>query len=362
MRAIPIIDRYISRMFLNSLIMATAAFLVIFLVVDVVENIDKFIDAHARLPIAIAYYFYNLPFFLSLSLPIAMLLASVLAFGGLARHNELGALLSSGVSLYRLALPVLIIGAAISLLAFAFGETVVIEAVRARNAVAQEHLKTKTRRSSIRENIFFQDAEDRSVAIASYDLATGIAHRVSIIHYQGNRVTKRIDAESMRWEPEARRWTLETVVLRKFTGDNEGISKAALIDTVRLQVTPDILKKNPRKPEEMSYWELADFVRTLRHNNMDTRRWDVNLHFKLAFAFTNFIVVLFGVPLAAPKRHGGVAFGVGMGLFVTFAYYGLIKFGQTLGLRYLLPPIPAVWLGNAVFLCLGLLFLWKVRK
>jgi len=125
---------------------------------------------------------------------------------------------------------------------------------------------------------------------------------------------------------------------------------------------PEDIVKTDLNPETMRYQELAYFIRRLNESGNDARKWEVNRHFKLAFPFTNLIVILFGVPLAAMKQRKGITFGAGMSLLVIFIYYGFTKFGQVLGYKGILSPLWSVWLGNIVFFIAGAYLLYKIRQ
>ncbi len=99
-----------------------------------------------------------------------------------------------------------------------------------------------------------------------------------------------------------------------------------------------------------------------KENGVDATRWEVQRHFKVAFAFTNLIVVLFGIPLVVMRPKSGLAFGGGISFLVIFSYYAFIKFGQSLGINGVMDPLTSAWLGNVVFIIGGLLLLFSVRK
>ena len=88
----------------------------------------------------------------------------------------------------------------------------------------------------------------------------------------------------------------------------------------------------------------------------------IPIFFKISFAFTNLIVVLFGLPLVVIKPRGGLTFGAGMSFLVIFFYYAFIKFGQSLGFKGILEPMISAWIGNVVFSIGGLLLLFLTRK
>ncbi|MCK5330934.1 MAG: LptF/LptG family permease, partial [Candidatus Marinimicrobia bacterium] len=113
---------------------------------------------------------------------------------------------------------------------------------------------------------------------------------------------------------------------------------------------------------ELNYADIKQFIAQLDENGVDTTRWEVVRDFKISFAFTNLIVVLFGLPLVLLKPKGGLSFGAGMSVLVIFSYYAFIKFGQSLGYKGIIEPIYAAWMGNVVFSIGGILLLLGVRK
>ena len=112
----------------------------------------------------------------------------------------------------------------------------------------------------------------------------------------------------------------------------------------------------------MNFADLTARIDQLKKNGVDTTKWEVDRLFKISFAFTNLIVVLFGLPLVVMKSKGGLSFGVGMGIFVIFIYYAFIKFGMSMGYKGIMPPLAAAWMGNVIFSIGGLLLLVFARK
>ena len=113
---------------------------------------------------------------------------------------------------------------------------------------------------------------------------------------------------------------------------------------------------------DSNYNELTERIVQLKENGVKTTRWEISRYFKISFAFTNLIVVLFGLPLVVIKPRGGLTFGAGMSFLVIFFYYAFIKFGQSLGFKGILEPMLSAWIGNVVFSIGGLLLLFFARK
>ena len=119
-----ILDRYLIRQFCFALIFSLIAFWVIFLVVDLVEHVDKYIDKQASVSLVIKYYLYFTPYILVLSLPVAMLLSCLFSLGQLAKHNELTAMKSAGISLHRILLPLFVLSFLISVFVIGFSGSI----------------------------------------------------------------------------------------------------------------------------------------------------------------------------------------------------------------------------------------------
>ena len=119
-----ILDKYIIKQFKNSLFFILLAIWLMFLLVDLIDHLDTYMDKHAALFSVIKYYIFYSPFVLILTLPIAMLLATLFSIGQLSRRNEITAMKSVGISLNRILLPVFLLGLLVSFLTMIAGEAV----------------------------------------------------------------------------------------------------------------------------------------------------------------------------------------------------------------------------------------------
>ena len=357
------LDSYIFTKFITTLAMTSAAFLVIFFIVDLVENLRKILDSDAPAITAALFSLLNLPWLFNISLPIAVLLASVITFATLEKYNELVSIKSAGVSLYRLVVPMIILGIVISIFSFYFGEIVVIKSSRKRFDIARKYSLKGSKREALRKfNINFQEGKNRNLSIGVYKFKDMKGERINIQYFRNESLFQRLDAAEMIWDEEKSKWIFMNVILRRFEGEKEIILSSEMVDTIDIRVTPASLKEENRKPEEMSYWELGKFVKNLEANGIEARNWKINHIFKISLSFTNFVIILIGIPMAVGRVNSGIAFGVGMALLTSFLFYGLIKFGQTLAKQGILDPMVGVWLGNGIFLFLSIVLIIKSRK
>lgn len=359
-----LIDRYVLKKFLLIFALSLLAFLVIFNVIDLIEKLDKFLKVQMPPSLIATFYLYQLPYYSNLAIPMALLLAAVFTIGLLAKHNELAAIKSSGISLYRLSIPLLLTGVLFSIGSFLFEDSIVIPANRLRMDIEANNLRRRKFAKKVTfTNVMYQDSPNCNIVLANFSTRDNTAHRVTIQYRDQFKLVRRIDARKMVWLPDNELWQLIDYKVRTFDDNgNEYVHSTANDTLIRFNLQPEDIVKTELNPETMRYQELAYFINRLRESGNDSRKWEVNLHFKLAFPFTNFIVILFGIPLAAVRPRKGIAFGAGMSLLVIFIYYGFIKFGQVLGYKGILSPLLAVWFGNILFLLAGGYLLYKIRQ
>lgn len=356
-----LIDRYFLSYFLTILLLAVGASIVIFVVVDLVEHLDKFIDRRVPLGSVLQYYSLYLPYVIYLILPVGMLLASLFSMGHFMKTNEFLAMKASGISFYRLFAWVLLLGVLLSGGDLALGETVVPFTNKIRLDIYRyEVQKIPKPTTSRRGRIYLQNSPTEFVYIDYYDPQPRTAFRVTIQTVVHDRLTRRIDAERMDYRDE--RWVLYRVRDLTFRGDQINEVKKDDMDGSFLTFLPRDLLSVQTAPEEMNYYELQDFIDKLLRSGNKAVKWIVDLNFKLSQPFTNLIIVIFGLPLAAMRQKGGIMVAFGIGLFVCFIYFGCLQITKIMGYNGTLSPHVAAWAANGIFGIAGVSLLFWVRK
>jgi lipopolysaccharide export system permease protein len=343
-----VLDKYLVKKFIINLFFSISAFVIIFLVVDLIENIDKFIDRDATVTQVILYYLYYIPYIINLTLPVAMLLACLFSLGSMSQHNEIVAQKSSGISLYRIFTPLFILAFILSIGAGFFNEFVVPWTNQARMDLyrydIQKHPKNKGAR---RNDIYLQDKGNRKISIAFFDGIKNEGKKISLQYFDGRRLLRRIDAEKFSWIDQ--HWVLHNVTERVFNDSALSVQKYVKNIQSDLTFKPASLLELQKQPEEMSFLELKEFIREMTAIGAEVRKWIVELYLKISYPFANFIIVLFGAPIAARKRRSGTAVGIGISLLICFIYFLFIRMGQVMGHQGTLEPWLGAWLGNILF-------------
>lgn len=365
------LDRYVSVQFLKSIVFAILAFSLIFILVDMIENLDDFIDQNVPTPIILLYYVYFLPRIFSLMVPVAVLLSALFVVGRLSSSNEMTIIKCAGVSLYRFMVPLLGIGLLVSLAMLAFDGWLVPRINAERLTLERDHLKKHLEMRG-RYNLFFQESNNRIVSLDYYDESSATARRVMMQQFDSGDPTillRRIDAERMAWREKDGEWVMFRGLRREFSPDTslpvqmqETVRGFDSLDIGRLVLTPEIILRMQQKPEEMGLEDFRSYIDRQRRAGSDIARLLVDYHGKIAFPFASLIVVFFGVPFASVKRRSGLAVQFGISIFLLFIYMVSQKLSQIFGYNGNIPPILAAWFPNLLFFVAGVVAMVRVEK
>lgn len=352
-----ILSRYIAGQIISSLVTVMIAVIGVYLVVDFIEKIDDFLEARVAMDKAAMYFAYKVPLIISQVLPVAILLAILVTFGLMAKHNEIVALQSSGVSHLVLLKPALIIGLVGSLLMFVLAEVAVPLAMVKANSIWLGQVKG-VNRVVTRQNDIWIKGPGRVLHIQYYHPETRTAFGLTVNLFDKNFVlVRRIDAKSARFHDG--KWILQDV-MDQFPGKDEKNFKVRLRDNldIDLGITLDDLKEVVKPTEEMSYAELRRAIKRIETEGYDTTAYRVDLYGKTAFPFVCLILSLMGVGIAGSGRiRDGLAASVTYGIGVAFLYWTFFSFSMSLGYGAILPPVVAAWLANGVFSILAVILL-----
>ena len=358
-----ILDRYLIKQFLQTILFGLITFTLIFVIIDLMENLDDIIDQNVPTTMILQYYLVFIPEMLRLTLPIAVLLACLFTVGKMSNLNELTAIKSSGVSLYRFMMPFVLTALLISLFAIYFGGYIVPIANKHKVYIEQTFLKKGIVHAG--GNIYFQDTKYRIVTISYYDVMHDQANRVSIQDFSESDISKmvsRIDAFRMSYDTLKNVWELSNGVKRYFSGNEQRTEKFAKLELKNLNFTPkDVIKKG-QKPEEMSLNELQSYAEDQLKTGNDPTRTLIEYHSRIAFGFTSLVVVLFGLPISAGKRRGGLALHFGINLAITFIYLVFMKVSQAFGKNGVLDPLLTAWFANIIFFTAAIFNIIRAQK
>ncbi|MFZ1291494.1 MAG: LptF/LptG family permease [Melioribacteraceae bacterium] len=351
------------KQFVQTVLFGLLTFTLIFVVIDMMEKLDDFIDANADSKIVIEYYIVFIPEIIRLMLPVSVLLGGLFTVGKLSNQNELTAIKSSGVSFYRFTLPFMSTAFVISLIAIYFGGYVVPEANKQRIFIEQNYLNKNMISSG--SNIYFQDSATRIVTITYFNIKMGKANRVSIQEFDDENISRmisRIDAQSMSYDSTKNVWNLNEGMQRFFFGGKDSVFNFEKLEIDYLSFTPEEIIQKQKIPDEMTLDELKKYASEQLNAGTDPTRIEIEYHSRIAFAFASFVVIMFGLTISANKRKGGTAIQFGINVLLTFVYLVFMKISQAFGKNGVFNPLLTAWLANIVFFIAGILNLIRIKK
>ena len=353
------LDRYVLNEFLKILSATAIGFPVLVIIIDVTENLNKYLQRHLPpMDIAKAYVF-GVPWTMFQVLPAAVLFATVFSIGGFTRHSEISAAKASGISFYRFIAPVAWGAAIATVLGLLLGA-----AMPAANSRRDTLLREKRSGDAVtRSNFTFATAQGRVYKVMLADANAGTLQHLEIDRkgHWPDYPSYVIYAGQAKWSG-GKGWMLDSGVLHVMTGDSSNLT--VTFDSLRdnaLTEPPKNLLANQKAPDEMGYVDLGNFIAAMERSGTDVNQLRVERMLKIAIPATCMIIMLFGAPLATSNQRGGAAYGVGVSLGTTVIFLMLVQLTQAIGGKGLVNPELAAWLPGMLFLAVGAALLARVR-
>jgi lipopolysaccharide export system permease protein len=371
-----LLDRYLLRELLIPLCYCLGGFLIFWIAGDLFNQLGSF-KSHRLLPGDVAeYYLVKAPEFLVLVTPIALLLALLYALSSHARYNELTAIRTAGVSLWRTCVPYLVVGLCFGLGSFAAGEFWVPNSSDLANQILARRLDAtgSAKDKDVQTNAHFKNARDRRIwEIDAYNFRTHVMTRPKVTTILPDGSSQWLTAElAMRVGGV---WTFYDVERFEFKPGEGAVSKLTLKTNVlavpEFTETPERINRELRinrrlsvraaRATELSIAEVLDYLRLHRDDLTPRDAWWLwtQLQEQIAAPWTCVVVVLIAVPFGATTGRRNVFAGVASGIVICFAYFILLRLGLALGSGGLLPAWVAAWLPNVSFALVGL---WMLRR
>jgi lipopolysaccharide export system permease protein len=341
-----VLDRYVTREFLRLFILFVIATPILFVLGDITDNIDSYMDRGLTFRHIGLGYIYQFPLFMLYSFPIAALIATVFTVGNMTRHSEMAAAKAGGISFFRVLAPLPILGIILTLVGIGMSEIVPL----GEQARARIHGEKQGRRTA-RQDFVYRSREGSVYAIRYLDVENGRIDGLTV-HKQGDEIenpTISIVADMALYDKDTG-WTLMNGYERRLMGPGKESGKAFDELRIALRDTPEELLAEPKDPEEMRYMELGEFIETMQRSGVEPRNLMVERAQKIAIPVATLIIILFAAPLANKSQRGGPAYGIGIALLITVLYLMMFRLSAAAGATGAVNTTVAAWLPNLLFL------------
>ncbi len=358
-----LLDDYILREFVTYLVMILTTFLILVLVFTFFELLSDILRNKIPLTIVGEYLLNVAPYLIYKTTPMSMLLAVLVTLGLMQKANELTAMKASGISIYRIVVPILLTGVLLAGALFFFDQFYLPAANRRHDALrniikgkpAQTYLRPDRRwivgqHDTIYYYQFFDSDRDQFARITAYEFEP-----------RSFQITRRIYAARAHWEDSLGRWIYEKGWDRAFHGPAIGSYKKFDVSTfAELSEPPAYFKKEVKQSSEMSYEELTRYIRDLEQSGFDVVRLKVQLQEKFAFPLITFVMAILAIPFALTTARRGALTGVAVAVGIAVAYTIVSSLFEAMGNLSQLPPLLAAWSPDLIFALVGGYMVLKV--
>jgi lipopolysaccharide export system permease protein len=327
------------------------------IIIDVFSFIDDIVKFRIPLTSIIAFYVYYIPAIFLQVTPMAALLSTIYVLSNLNKNNEIIAMKSSGISLWRVLAPILLIGVLISIVTFIVNDRVIPVSSKVSNYIRREELEKQKKSGAGRtvDSVAVYGAGNRILFARSYDTEKKVLTDIIMHeHDKKENLVSKITAQRAEWTGGT--WVFYKVIVWKIDNAGRILGDPVFYDEkeIPLKEGPGDFASRDWRSDYMSYRDLKSYINNFRGAGTKLiKGLLVDLHYKVSFCLISLIIIMIGAPFALVTTRGGVLIGIGMSVAIGLLYYAFIAMSLAFGKGGLLPPIVSAWLGNIVFAGLG---------
>ncbi|MFW5999675.1 MAG: LptF/LptG family permease [Halanaerobiaceae bacterium] len=353
-----IIDIYLSKQVLFPFLVGVAIIGIIMISGFLFEIADLIIVRDAPILDVMKILFYRIPQLIVDTIPLAILFSVMTGMGRLSRQNEFAALRMGGVSLFRLIVPLVLLGVIISGFTFFLSENVVPWANhRSQNLVRRTSLREKM--PNVREQEYFRGPDDMLYFVEEYDDEARELRNIVVFNKErSSDFPEIITAETGRIDGNL--WIMEQGLIHKYRDDGT-LSFETQFKDMEIEFDQDPVEffGNQKGTSEMSRRELREEIEVFRGSGIKVDSLLVEYYLKLSEPLAAFIFILVGVPLSLAQKNNRVS-SIILTIAIIFLYYVSLALFRSLGRNGVLPPVVAAWATTVIFAGVGVLLLvWR---
>ncbi len=352
-----ILDDYVLREFLTTFVLVLISLVMLFLVFTFFELLGDIIRNRTPL-VTVGEYLINLtPSMIYIITPLGVLVAVLVTFGVLTRTSELTAMKATGISLYRVMVPILVVAVLLAVALFIFDQSYLPGANRRQEAL-RSVIKGKPAQTFLRPDrkwIFGRQEPGKPGRIFYYQAFDPEHDRfanLTVFEFNPENfaLSRRIFASNAHWEPQLHQWILEQGWERRFDGEAvSSYSQFSVENFPEIDEQPQYFKKEAIQSQEMSFAELQRYIRDLGQSGFDTKRLSVQLNRKLADPLITLVMAVLAIPFALSMGKSGSLTGIAAAIGLAVAYWVVAGLFEALGVVNILPALLAAWSPDLLF-------------
>lgn len=352
-----ILTRYLVGQNLFLLSMCLGIGMGIYLITDLFDRIDDFVESGLGLGITVWYFVAKLPLILSQILPAVFLIAMVIQLGVMTRSREMTALNSGGVRPVQIYKPIVVYAIMLCLFQLFFSQMLGVWGLRESAAIWRDQVRKHSySKDTVRDIWFKQKDMVVEVGLAAPGEKTAQGIKIFVFGPKDESLVRIISAEKAAISKD--RWTLENGTAVE-SGSFATNSFKKLVMPIRQDLKDYLAVNRSDDPGKLPVWKLGQVIENLRKSGSNVERLKTIFHGKFSYSFSILTMAL--VALALYTFSGNIYLNIGLSLGLTFLFYAAHVLGGALGENGVVPPIIGAWFGNILFSTLAFMRLaWTV--
>ncbi|MBP5572759.1 MAG: LptF/LptG family permease [Bacteroidales bacterium] len=357
------IDFYILKKFIGTFFFAVSLLMVIIIVFDLSENIDAFLKHDAPWQrVAVDYYLTSIPYYINQFIHLFVFISVIFFTSKMANRTEVVAILSSGISFRRFLVPYVVGASLLALMSLYLGNFMIPHLNVIRREFKDQYIEHLVKSSG--RNIHIQTDKDEYVYVETYDMRRELGYRFAIERYRDNELVYKMASDVIYHDSvDDNKWRIDNYTERYIDGDRETIVNGRRLDTVIPNLKGTDFYNLKEDFEEMAFFELRDHIALMKQRGLEgVRRYEVEMHQRMAQPAALLILTLIGVALSSRKMRGGMGMHLGLGITIAFSYILFVKVAMAFGINSSVSPGLAAWIPNILYCALAVFFLAKAPK
>ena len=354
------IDIYIIKKFLGTYVFSIGLIVVLAVVFDLNEKIDKLIENEAPAKAIVFDYYLNfIPYFSNLFSPLFTFIAVIFFTSKLADNSEVIAMLSSGMSLNRLMRPYMFSALVIAVVNLLLSSFIIPPANVKRIKFQNTYIKNKG--VDFAHNIQLKVDSNVIAHFDSYDKPTKTGSSFSLERFDGKTLKSRLTATSIKYDT-LHHWVVKDYLIRNLAGKQEQIKRGSSLDTT-IAIEPTDFLISLGDQEKMNTPSLHKYIsKQVKRGFANIKAFEIEYHRRFAMAFASFILTTIGISISSRKVKGGMGVNIGIGLGLSFAYILFMTISSSFAVSGLTSAAVAVWIPNVIFSGLALYLYSKAPR
>lgn len=356
------IDLYIFKKFIGTFFFAISMLILIVIIFDLSENIDSFVKHNAPWQrVLVDYYITSIPYYINLYIYLFTFIAVVFFTSKMAGHSEIIAILSSGVSFWRMLYPYILAAITLAVLSLYLGNFLIPQTNEIRRKFKDEYMERLSQ--SAGRNVHIQIGKDEFVYVEAYNITKQYGYKFAWEKYEGSELKYKLMSDIIYHDTvEDNRWLIDPYAIRNIEDGEERIELGRNLDTV-LNLRPTDLYIMKEDFEEMNFFELRDHIQGLQARGAEgIKAYQVEMHQRMASPAAILILTLIGAALSSRKVRGGIGMHLGIGITIAFSYILFMQVSKSFAIAGGLSPALAAWIPNFIFCIIGIYLLKKAPK